>query len=772
MHLSQDTYNQIASLLQKDAKQFRKQKLMESISFKQMPDKISITMDNMGIGKLVSVGGELVFSSQSSLGEQFNGVKYHSVDECKEALVSYMMGEKNESVTLAEDVEELEEGAITVDQLKVGKVYTLEDEDGTKFKAKILDISDAPKQGGRLTGQKVWEVKYEYVDNSYAKKGGKDVFIVARNEKVFHEAVEELEEKYNDDEHVIMQLRKAQDVGGKLDIKFHSGPTGRLTPEQIKQILGVYDKLTPEGKRRMRVMMKTHKSTLDMLKEDVYHDTMDELDESSSIAAAVKKRKGVHQAVIKKAKTWMKRTGRDAKAAIKEFDLYPSDENALNEEMDEIDESTFADMRDFELASFYKKMKGIKGLEKVVKAIVDELKKRNKKTDIIAKMLEEIELEESTGTPEQIKKEYADLKKLPIKEIERIYMSSHRVSYTQGAGKETLISSILRSRHGDKKVAAAFGLKEDQELDETAYEKDMDPKKKVTVQGVKGMKSRPFKKTFPNMAAYEKWADSAAAEDVDVSRVFQEEAEELDESNTTPFFIDPKTKKALPPKDEIAALEDYIKSSSRQSGSGSDQKLYVAKQRLQYLSARVVREEADKDEDEAEVDDKKGKKKGKKKDGEELDMDPKMSESFKDMLSKVLDEAKIKKHDTVHAKSINVTGMVYEIKGSKAQIRTPTKMVTVDVKDLEVVEMDEAKSGYKIYHPTYSAAVAEALAVVKKAGHTVDEDDFFNKITSGPRKPSSGKTNSASVALEGTKKVLHMQVYNTGKSFELNCYIQ
>jgi hypothetical protein len=85
----------------------------------------------------------------------------------------------------------------------------------------------------------------------------------------------------------------------------------------------------------------------------------------------------------------------------------------------------------------------------------------------------------------------------------------------------------------------------------------------------------------------------------------------------------------------------------------------------------------------------------------------------------------------------------------------------------------KGKAGeYKVYHSTYSGAVSEALDGVERAGYKVDEDDFFNKVTSGPRKPSEGKTNSVNVDLEGTKKRLHMQVYNTGKSFELNYYIQ
>ena len=586
MHLSQDTFDQIAALLQNDAKQFRRHKLTESILFKKTDLGYTITLDNMGIGKLSIKDNQFAFSSHSALGEVFNKTLFGSLEECQAAIVSHMMGEKNESVTLAEDVEELEEGAITVDQLKVGKVYTLKDEGGTKFKAKILDISDAPKQGG----QKVWEVKYEYVDNSYAKKGSKDVFIVARNEKVFHEAVMVAHDRY-----VRATGKKAKGSGN---------------------------------------WSFTHKKMGDVN----WKDEKDFFNVRGSFAAA-----------SKEAKEWAK-------------------------------------------------------------------------------------------------------------------------------------------KHG---YSVVYVMEEVDELDETAYEKGMDPKKKVVVQGVKGMKSRPFKKTFRNEAAYDKWADSPAAEDVTVHRVYQEEVEEIDESNTTPFFLDAKTRKPMSPADEIKALQDYIKRARSESGSGSDQRLYLATQRLQYLSARVVKEETD--EDEAESDEKKdkkiGDKKGKKKDSEEMDMEPKaMKESVKTIVARLKEgrvgETKIKRLDTVHAKSLNITGMVYSIKGSKVQIRTPNKMVTADIKDLEVVEMDEEKTalgedhlggrkdGYALYHPTYSAAVQEALKWAQRKGFKVNEDDYFNKVSTGPRKPTPGKTVSHSLALDNNKrKQLHLQIYNTGNSFELNCYV-
>ena len=60
---------------------------------------------------------------------------------------------------------------------------------------------------------------------------------------------------------------------------------------------------------------------------------------------------------------------------------------------------------------------------------------------------------------------------------------------------------------------------------ESAYEKDMDDKKKVIVKGVKGMKSTPFTRTFRNMAAYDKWSDSEEAGNHEVHQVMHESAD-------------------------------------------------------------------------------------------------------------------------------------------------------------------------------------------------------------------------------------------------------
>jgi hypothetical protein len=67
-------------------------------------------------------------------------------------------------------------------------------------------------------------------------------------------------------------------------------------------------------------------------------------------------------------------------------------------------------------------------------------------------------------------------------------------------------------------------------LNEATQEKDLDPKKKIVVKGVKGMKSKPFVKKFRNLDAYEKWTDSDEFGDFEVHQIMNE-SEELDELN-------------------------------------------------------------------------------------------------------------------------------------------------------------------------------------------------------------------------------------------------
>jgi hypothetical protein len=104
--------------------------------------------------------------------------------------------------------------------------------------------------------------------------------------------------------------------------------------------------------------------------------------------------------------------------------------------------------------------------------------------------------------------------------------------------------------------------------------------------------------------------------------------------------------------------------------------------------------------------------------------------------------------------------------------------VTMNTAVKESMQFDEKRdagksaTGYDIYHKTYSAAMQHAYAHAKKKhGVTVSSDEIDSKVASGPSKPSSGKTVSHVLGTDKKKK-LHVQVYNTGKSYELNMYVE
>ena len=87
------------------------------------------------------------------------------------------------------------------------------------------------------------------------------------------------------------------------------------------------------------------------------------------------------------------------------------------------------------------------------------------------------------------------------------------------------------------------------------------------------------------------------------------------------------------------------------------------------------------------------------------------------------------------------------------------------------------KSDYEVYHKDYSTAVQAAIKQAEKRGFEVDMDDWHDKVATGPKKPSSGKTNSFSINLmkdgKPSKKKLQMQVYNMdNQKYELNMYIE
>lgn len=89
--------------------------------------------------------------------------------------------------------------------------------------------------------------------------------------------------------------------------------------------------------------------------------------------------------------------------------------------------------------------------------------------------------------------------------------------------------------------------------------------------------------------------------------------------------------------------------------------------------------------------------------------------------------------------------------------------------------LSEGKFDYQIYHNTFASAVQTASEYATKLGYTINDDEWFTKIATGPKKPSEGETNRYSLSLykdgKEQRKMLQIQVYGMRNKYELNAYI-
>ena len=89
--------------------------------------------------------------------------------------------------------------------------------------------------------------------------------------------------------------------------------------------------------------------------------------------------------------------------------------------------------------------------------------------------------------------------------------------------------------------------------------------------------------------------------------------------------------------------------------------------------------------------------------------------------------------------------------------------------------MNENINKLPVYHGTFTSAVITAADYAKSKGYDINEDEWFNTISTGPRKPQEGETNRYSLPLyvngKEQKKQLHIQVYGMKDKYELNTYI-
>ena len=95
---------------------------------------------------------------------------------------------------------------------------------------------------------------------------------------------------------------------------------------------------------------------------------------------------------------------------------------------------------------------------------------------------------------------------------------------------------------------------------------------------------------------------------------------------------------------------------------------------------------------------------------------------------------------------------------------------TKPMADIQPVNAAKSATGYEIYHKDFSSAMQHAYKFAKTKSVIVDPKEIDDKVATGPKKPSSGKTNSYILGTNKRQKV-HIQVYNTGNKYELNMYI-
>ena len=105
---------------------------------------------------------------------------------------------------------------------------------------------------------------------------------------------------------------------------------------------------------------------------------------------------------------------------------------------------------------------------------------------------------------------------------------------------------------------------------------------------------------------------------------------------------------------------------------------------------------------------------------------------------------------------------------AKKALEAPSR---VDKKK-ESVEEAKSSTGYELYHKDFSSAMQHAYKHAKdKLKIVIDPREIDRKVASGPRKPSSGKTNSYRLTDKSGKKGVQIQVANLdNKRYELNMY--
>jgi FtsZ-interacting cell division protein YlmF len=98
--------------------------------------------------------------------------------------------------------------------------------------------------------------------------------------------------------------------------------------------------------------------------------------------------------------------------------------------------------------------------------------------------------------------------------------------------------------------------------------------------------------------------------------------------------------------------------------------------------------------------------------------------------------------------------------------------VASPVAEIQPVYAAKSSTGYELYHKDFSGAMQHAYKFAKSKGVTVDPKEIDSKVATGPKKPSSGKTNKYILGTNKKNTQVHIQVANLdNKRYELNMYI-
>lgn len=92
-----------------------------------------------------------------------------------------------------------------------------------------------------------------------------------------------------------------------------------------------------------------------------------------------------------------------------------------------------------------------------------------------------------------------------------------------------------------------------------------------------------------------------------------------------------------------------------------------------------------------------------------------------------------------------------------------------------IINLMEGKNNYEIYHDTMTAAFVEVRKNLANHGYEISDNDFWEHVNTGPRKPAEGNTNKYHIPLmkgsESTNKTVKVQIYGMANKYELNMYI-